>query len=70
MNRRKLKDLYSDSMVTLEYMPAPQVPYTFYVKDTEVMESLEQTVSELGAYHWASMSSPAYVVKPFDTNSY
>lgn len=25
-----------------------QVPYTFYVKDTEVMESLEQTVSELG----------------------
>lgn len=32
---------------------APQVPYTFYVKDMEVMESLEQTVSELGAYHCA-----------------
>lgn len=25
-----------------------QVPYTFYVKDSEVMESLEQTVTELG----------------------
>jgi len=25
-----------------------QVPYTFYVKDTEVMETLEQTVTELG----------------------
>lgn len=25
-----------------------QVPYTFYVQDTEVMESLVHTVSELG----------------------
>lgn len=25
-----------------------QVPYTFYVKDTEVMETLKNTVSELG----------------------
>lgn len=25
-----------------------QVPYTFYVNDTEIMDSLEQTVSELG----------------------
>lgn len=28
--------------------PLRQVPYTFYVQDTEVMESLVQTVSELG----------------------
>lgn len=41
-------DVSADSLLFLRPHLFQQVPYTFYVKDTEVMESLEQTVSELG----------------------
>lgn len=37
-----------DELSAVIFLIIIQVPYTFYVKDTEVIESLEQTVTELG----------------------